>query len=112
MCPIVIDRRIAFLILLFFGPKPFALADSSVPKGEAYRHFERKIRPLLARYCYECHSSKAKPVHAGLRLDSAAGVKKGGDSGRLSPSQELWCDRIRQITRGLMIIFSKKLNPT
>jgi len=43
--------------------------------------FESHIRPLLVRRCFECHSSKAKTIEGGLRLDSSAGWRRGGDSG-------------------------------
>ena len=44
--------------------------------------FEKKIRPLLAERCYECHSAEAgKKIKAGLRLDHSAGWLTGGDSG-------------------------------
>ena len=43
--------------------------------------FERKIRPVLVEYCYECHSAGAKKIKGGLVLDSRAGVIKGGDTG-------------------------------
>src|SRR5262245_32154365 len=42
--------------------------------------FEKAIRPILAARCYECHGGADKPK-GGLRLDSVAGLKKGGDSG-------------------------------
>ena len=45
------------------------------------RFFETKIRPLLVKHCYSCHSSQSKPVEGGLRLDSRPGWKQGGDSG-------------------------------
>ncbi len=41
--------------------------------------FEKQIRPLLAEHCYECHGPKKQ--EAELRLDSRAGVLKGGESG-------------------------------
>jgi hypothetical protein len=43
--------------------------------------FEQKIRPVLAEKCYSCHNSKLKAAFGGLRLDTAAGLKRGGDSG-------------------------------
>ncbi|MBM3995229.1 MAG: DUF1553 domain-containing protein [Planctomycetes bacterium] len=43
--------------------------------------FEAKIRPVLSKYCYECHSSQAKKLKADLHLDTKAGMLKGGDSG-------------------------------
>ena len=44
--------------------------------------FEQKIRPVLIEQCYECHSTKAKKLKSGLYLDSKAGWKKGGESGK------------------------------
>lgn len=41
--------------------------------------FEARVRPLLVRNCQECHGSKKQ--WAELRLDSAAGLRKGGESG-------------------------------
>ena len=43
--------------------------------------FEKAIRPVLIRYCYECHSSVAKELKGGLRLDSRDGIRQGGDTG-------------------------------
>ena len=43
--------------------------------------FEKRIRPVLIRHCYECHSSLAKELKGGLRLDSRAGIRKGGETG-------------------------------
>ena len=54
------------------APKPEALRE-----GE--RFFEAKIRPIFAQQCQACHGEKAQK--GGLRLDLAAGFRKGGDSG-------------------------------
>src|SRR5579871_4831066 len=43
--------------------------------------FEKQVRPVLVEHCYECHSAGAKKLKGGLRLDSRAGLLKGGDSG-------------------------------
>jgi len=43
--------------------------------------FESKIRPVLVKSCYSCHSAKAKEVEGGLLLDSRQGVLKGGVDG-------------------------------
>ncbi len=58
-----------------------ALIASAAPPPEHLEFFEQEIRPLLADNCFACHSSKAPSVFANLRLDSRAGVFKGGDSG-------------------------------
>ncbi len=43
--------------------------------------FEKRIRPVLAEHCYQCHGPAAKRVEANLRIDSLAGLFKGGDRG-------------------------------
>ncbi len=43
--------------------------------------FEKKIRPVLVERCYQCHSSQAKKVRGGLRLDTPKRTLAGGDSG-------------------------------
>ena len=49
--------------------------------AEQTEFFERRIRPLLAENCYECHGAGAKKIGGGLLLDSRAGVVKGGETG-------------------------------
>jgi len=44
-------------------------------------YFEKKIRPLLHKHCYECHSNAAKTLHGSLKLDTYHGTRTGGDSG-------------------------------
>jgi hypothetical protein len=63
-----------------------AVASSSAAAGAAddaagVAFFETKIRPVLVERCYQCHSAQAKQLKAGLRLDSRAGIRQGGDSG-------------------------------
>jgi hypothetical protein len=43
--------------------------------------FARDIQPILQATCYECHGPKK--VKGTLRLDSRAGILKGGDTGAL-----------------------------
>ncbi len=43
--------------------------------------YEAKIRPVLEKECYSCHSGRAKELKAGLRLDTRKGLLDGGDSG-------------------------------
>ncbi len=48
--------------------------------------FEKRVRPVLVERCYECHGEKKQK--GGLRLDHAAALTKGGDSGpALVPGQ-------------------------
>ncbi len=43
--------------------------------------FEKKIRPVLAKHCYSCHSPEAKSVKGGLRVDHRSAMLEGGESG-------------------------------
>ena len=65
------------LFVLFSG-----VARSAVdPTADQLAFFEAKVRPLLVKHCYECHSATAKKVNGGLLLDSKEGWMAGGDSG-------------------------------
>ena len=92
-------RSIAMSLLAISGA--FALAASPLPASnrEALEFFEAKIRPLLVERCYECHSAESKKLKGGLRLDSRAGLAKGGDSGPAitpgKPDQSLLIKAVR-----------------
>ncbi|MBL4884054.1 MAG: DUF1549 domain-containing protein [Planctomycetaceae bacterium] len=43
--------------------------------------FEKKIRPVLVKHCYKCHSSDSASVKGKLLLDSRQGLLTGGESG-------------------------------
>lgn len=51
------------------------------PVAEDVLFFENKIRPVLVKYCYECHAADAKEIGGKLRLDSRDGMRKGGETG-------------------------------
>jgi hypothetical protein len=57
-----------------------ATARAAEPPAEQAEFFEKKVRPVLVEHCFKCHSGPAK-VKGGLRLDSRAGLLKGGDNG-------------------------------
>ncbi len=62
----------------------FLLASAAVLLGaerEELDFFESKIRPVLVKHCYECHSAESESLKGGLLVDSAPGLLKGGDSG-------------------------------
>ncbi len=63
-------------------PLTAAAATGQVGEGsaaEGLEFFERKVRPLLAQRCFECHSGES--AKGSLHLDSKAGVLAGGDTG-------------------------------
>lgn len=72
-------RWFALTLLFTFvsGQAAIVRADDAA----ALAFFEQKIRPVLVKECYSCHSSESKKLKGGLRLDSRAAVLKGGDTG-------------------------------
>ena len=57
----------------------FAAAGASAADGVAF--FESKVRPLLVKHCYECHSQESGKRKGGLLLDRKEGWQIGGDAG-------------------------------
>src|SRR4051812_34953529 len=43
--------------------------------------FETKVRPVLVKHCYPCHSHEAKKSRGKLWADHRDGLLKGGESG-------------------------------
>ncbi|MCC6491704.1 MAG: PSD1 domain-containing protein [Pirellulales bacterium] len=73
----------AALLCWLFGlyPRlPLAAATPAI-SAEAIEFFESRIRPVLAEHCYECHSAQLDAPKGELRLDSAAALLVGGQSG-------------------------------
>ena len=64
---------IAIVALFAFPPSLRAEDDA---KGVAF--FEKRVRPILIKHCYECHSEAAKEQQGGLLVDRRTGWLKGG----------------------------------
>src|SRR5258707_11879522 len=88
-------------------PACVALADDPAPSAkeeatlspEEQEFFEKQVRPLLVKHCYQCHSSEAKILKGGLHLDSRGGWMKGGESGPVivpgAPDKSVLIEAIR-----------------
>ncbi len=76
---------------------PSGAAAAEPPSAAGVEFFEKKVRPLLVKNCYECHGPEKQK--AGLRLDSRAGWAKGGDSGPAivpgKPDESLLIEAVR-----------------
>ncbi len=53
----------------------------AAPGGDGAAFFESKIRPVLVKQCYGCHSADVKDVSGGLFLDTRQGIRRGGEDG-------------------------------
>ena len=78
-------RRSGFFLLAALGivAAPFgpARAETNVAEDDAkLDFFEKKVRPILAANCYNCHSANTKAL-SGLRVDDRNGLLTGGKRG-------------------------------
>ena len=85
-------------LLLFAAALPVeGQAAGNAAAAENVAWFESRVRPLLVAQCQECHGPKKQ--QGGLRLDTAAGVRAGGDSGPVvvpgKPEQSLLLKAVR-----------------
>ena len=92
-------HRISLSLLLVSVVSSTQAADKN-QKGLDF--FEAKIRPVLIKHCYQCHSAKAaaaKTLKGGLLVDSRNGLRKGGESGPAvvpgKPEESLILDALR-----------------
>ena len=61
---------------------PFARGgEGKAPDAEQLKFFEARIRPVLIEHCYRCHGDDPAKIKGDLRVDSRAGLLKGGSSG-------------------------------
>ncbi len=65
------------LTLLLSLPVPGAESNKD---GTVF--FEKQVRPILVKHCYECHSEEAQAREGGLLLDRESGWLEGGDTGK------------------------------
>ncbi len=73
----------AFAATLAVTPSAFAQEKDKPSDKAALAFFESKIRPVLVKDCYSCHSADTKKgPKGGLLLDTRAGLLAGGDSGK------------------------------
>jgi hypothetical protein len=84
-----------------------AAAEAPKPDAEGAEFFEKKIRPVLAERCYQCHSAQSEKLKGGLLLDSRAGLLKGGDDGPIivprEPEKSLLIKAIRYADKDLQM---------
>jgi mono/diheme cytochrome c family protein len=87
----------AAISLTWLASAPTVSADEPQTDPAHVEFFEKKVRPLLATRCHECHGAKAKK--GSLRLDSRAAALAGGDTGAAlvpgKPEESLLIDAVR-----------------
>lgn len=101
----MLPTRRAFAVAVIVTISVMADSTSAQPAGsatdqEGVAFFEARIRPVLVKECYSCHSAESKGLKGGLRLDHRAGILTGGDSGPAlvpgKPEESLILEALRQ----------------
>ncbi|WP_298867327.1 PSD1 and planctomycete cytochrome C domain-containing protein [uncultured Gimesia sp.] len=87
-CSILISVACWIIAISFYavGPvwgakKPAGKLAHSKMDAKQRAFFENKIRPVLVKKCYSCHSSKSEELGGKLRMDTRDGMRVGGESG-------------------------------
>lgn len=79
--PVAEPCRISLSLTLALTLLPTVAASAADPQSSDLEFFEKRIRPVLVRHCYACHSALTAEPKGGLRLDSREALRKGGESG-------------------------------
>lgn len=73
-------RVVAYFSVAFAVLPGTSSAQTARDTDARLEFFEKKIRPLLANNCYNCHSANTNS-HGGLRVDDRNGLVHGGGRG-------------------------------
>ena len=57
------------------------LLSAAAANGRAADVLETRVLPVFREHCFACHSAQSGRTKGGLALDTAEGLRKGGDSG-------------------------------
>ena len=105
-------KTVRLLTLLGASAVPLVLALAA-PGKTAPASYANDVAPILKAHCIQCHG--ADSVSADLRLDSPAGLLKGGRSGPLfvpgNAGQSLLLKRVSQAGPGRMPMGFPALSP-
>ena len=69
------------IVVVFFNLLIAGWTHLSASSAIDIEFFEKNVRPLLVKNCYDCHSSESGKSKGGLLLDTREGWATGGDSG-------------------------------
>ena len=90
-------------------------AGSAADDNGGADFFERRVRPILVKHCYECHSEEAGEQQGGLLLDRQTGWLKGGDTGKAvlpkDPEASLLIHAVRYDNEDLQMPPDERLAP-
>ena len=83
------------------------LAAGTAAADDGADFFEKRVRPVLARSCFACHSEAGNVAMGGLRLDSAEALAEGGARGPAvvagKPGESLLVRAVQHTDEGLLM---------
>src|SRR5690349_14853281 len=79
LAKVLIRMNRLFVNALVFSSLLASRLAAQTPPPEHLEFFEKRIRPIFVARCQGCHNAKSGT--AGLNLTSAAGFKRGADTG-------------------------------
>ena len=109
------SRLVALVLPALIVSLPTFVLAQTVPSKDtaALEFFEKKIRPLLADNCFNCHSTNTNS-RGGLRVDDRNGLISGGDRGSAivpgDPEKSLLIKAVRQTDSKLKMPPMKQLS--
>ncbi len=79
----------------------------AAPTATQLDFFEKKVRPILVKRCYECHSAESGKTKGGLRVDARETLLSGGDTGPAliagNPDKSLIIEAVRYQNRDMLM---------
>src|SRR5947209_3777357 len=109
----LIPRLMALATLALVAAAPAVVQQRPAPPSRAtVEFFERKVRPILASNCYNCHSADTN-AKGGLRVDDRNGLLTGGGRGPAvvpgHPEKSLLIAKIKHTDPKLRMPLDKQL---
>jgi len=96
---VVSHQNVVSLCLLVTGLMTGDSLLRAESSAERLTFFESKIRPVLVKHCYQCHSRESDEIGGKLQVDSREGMLIGGESGPVlvagQPEQSLLIQALR-----------------
>jgi hypothetical protein len=96
---LMLTRLVLLIVIAATGTLRFSMAAEPEFAPTEIEFFEKRVRPILATRCYECHSTAKGKKQGGLLLDDRSAILTGGDSGAAAvpgePDKSLLIEAVR-----------------
>lgn len=103
----LVFRRItgSMTVMMFVVAHLLTARQTLANDQQKLEHFEKHVRPILAKHCYRCHSEESGKAEGSLQLDTRDGIRRGGDRGSAvvpgKPDESVLLDAVRHTSDDL-----------